>query len=55
MQVESSRNGAPTIDLTRFAEYSDNMPLNRIRLSGLRKTPSFEEKTRGHGKSLYPK
>ncbi len=43
------------MDLTRFAEYSDNMPLNRIRLSGLRKKPSVEEKTRVHGKLLYPK
>ena len=58
MQVENSRNEAPTIDLTRFAEYSDNMRLNSVRLSGLRKKPSFEvredpvtgEKTRFHGK-----
>ncbi len=46
MQVENSRNGAPTTDLTRFAKYSENVPLN----SGLREKPSFEEKTRFHGK-----
>ena len=38
------------IDLTRFAEYGDNMPLNSGRPSGLRKNPSFEEKTRVPGK-----
>ena len=43
-------NQAPTIDLTRFAEYGDNMPLNSGRPSGLRKKPSFEEKTRFQGK-----
>ena len=43
-------NQAPTIDLTRFAEYGDNTPLNSGRPSGLRKKPSFEEKTRFHGK-----
>ena len=43
-------NQAPTIDLTRFAEYGDNMPLNSERPSGLRKKPSFEEKTRFQGK-----
>ncbi len=30
------------MDLTWFAEYRDNMPLNSVRLSGLRKNPSFE-------------
>ena len=39
-------NQAPTIDLTRFPKYSENVPLN----SGLRKKPSFEEKTRFQGK-----
>ena len=39
-------NQVPTIDLTRFAKYGENVPLN----SGLRKKPSFEEKTRFHGK-----
>ena len=43
-------NQAPTIDLTRFAEYGDNMPLNSGRLSGLLKKPSYEEKTRFQGK-----
>ena len=43
-------NQAPTIDLTRFAEYGDNMPLNSGRPCGLRKKPSFEEKTRVQGK-----
>ena len=43
-------NQAPTIDLTRFAKYGDNMPLNSGRPSGLRKKPSFEEKTRFQGK-----
>ena len=43
-------NQAPTIDLTRFAEYGDNTPLNSGRPSGLVKKPSFEEKTRFHGK-----
>ncbi len=45
---------APTIGLTRFAEYGDNMPLNGGCPSGLRKNPSFEEKTRVQSKSLYP-
>ena len=35
-------NQVRTIDLTRFAKYSENVLLN----SGLRKKPSFEEKTR---------
>ena len=52
MQVENSRNGAPTIE---FAKYSDNMSLNSVCPSELRKKPSFEEKTRFQGKSLYPK
>ena len=39
-------NQVSTIDLTRFAKYGENVPLN----SGLRKKLSFEEKTRFHGK-----
>ena len=39
-------NQAPTIDLTWFAKYSEHVPLN----SGLRKKPSFAEKTRFQGK-----
>ena len=38
------QNQASTIDLTRFAEYSGNIPLNRVRPSGLGQKPSFEEK-----------
>ena len=38
------------IDLTRFAEYGDSMPLNSGRPSGLVKKPSFKEKTRFQGK-----
>ena len=37
---------APTIDLTQFANYRENMPLNSVGPSGFRKKPSFEEKTR---------
>ena len=44
---------APTIDLTQFANYRENMPLNRVGPSGFRKKPSFEEKTRFLCQSLY--
>ena len=46
-------NQAPTIDLTQFADYRENMPLNRVGPSGFRKKPSFEEKTRFLRQSLY--
>ncbi len=53
MQVENSprlhprlhrdrRNGAPTIDLTRFTEYSGNIPLNRVRPSGFTQKMTFQ-------------
>jgi hypothetical protein len=40
------RNGAPTIDLTRFTKYSGNIPLNRVRPPRFVLRPSFVEKTR---------
>ena len=35
------RNGAPTIDLTRFTEYGGNIPLNRVRPLGFVLKPIF--------------
>ncbi len=46
-------NQAPTIDLTQFANYRENMPLNSVGPFGFRKKPSFEEKTRFLHQSLY--
>ena len=45
----------PSIDLTELAVDSDKLSLNSICPSELRKKPSFAEKTRFQGKSLYPK
>ena len=45
-QAPDKSGCVPTIDLTRFSKYSENVPLN----SGLWKKPNFQEKTRVHGK-----
>jgi 2-(1,2-epoxy-1,2-dihydrophenyl)acetyl-CoA isomerase len=57
MQVENSprlhrdgRNGAPAIDLTRFTEYSGNIPLNRARPLGF--THNVNGTAAGAGMSL---